>query len=335
MLDDAFWNRRFPRRALPLGAVAALAGCSVTKTETTSSAPAPESDGGPLRRVQPIPGSVLVAEITSESPEKAPFRWVVGGATFDGRFNSVSYFGYNVADGGGQYQPDEPSFAFCIEQDYPQGQQRTMEAYWEFVTSDGTIRYRPLFWQFGRDTGSLAFVLTGDLFTFRAIGAPFVEGPLIMELGTGYLNLYPGSQAAQIALLTGETQTSMITLTAAGAAALQLQTDFSGNSTVGNSAVAFTFFGSGRVTLGTTDSSGGVLNVGSADDVVPLSLRRSGKEGPFVMAVGPDGSTPFQLTAAGEVECGVPGAGVLLRSPDGTRHRVRVDNEGRILVEPA
>lgn len=128
----------------------------------TTAVPTTETQGGTL----PAPTPTTVFSFQPRDPAKGPFNFVIGGATFGGFFDAVSYFGYNVADGGGRAVATEPRFSFNIEQDYFDGTNHLVEAYFEWNIDNsvtgyaaGTKQWRPIFWQFNRTTGDYSFQL--------------------------------------------------------------------------------------------------------------------------------------------------------------------------------
>lgn len=123
--------------------------------------------GGWGKDVQAVQGGTVAAptptRIWSFQPTdaaKAPFRWVIGGASFNGTWDTVMYMGYNVADGGGRAVSAEPMFGFMIEQDYKPsaGANSLLEAYfmWGHPSLTGlTPTRRPIFLRFDRTTGDM------------------------------------------------------------------------------------------------------------------------------------------------------------------------------------
>lgn len=128
-----------------------------------------DSSGTPVAAIAPQNGRML----RSGTRGKAPFVWEVGGADFpDGQggqvFDPVSYFGYNVRNGGEPLQAGEPYASWTIEADYHDGQKRTIEQYLEVRNKANTVNLRPLFFQFNRDATTPQSMFTGA----RIVGNP-------------------------------------------------------------------------------------------------------------------------------------------------------------------
>lgn len=106
------------------------------------------------------PASTRIWSFQPTDAAKAPFRWVIGGASFNGTWDTVMYLGYNVADGGGRAVSAEPQFGFMIEQDYKSSPTANpwVEAYfmWGHSALTGlTPTRRPIFMRFDRTTGDM------------------------------------------------------------------------------------------------------------------------------------------------------------------------------------
>jgi hypothetical protein len=128
-----------------------------------------DSSGNALAAVGPQNGRL----VRPGTRGKAPFVWEVGGADFsDGQggqvFDPVSYFGYNVRDGGEPLQAGEPYASWTIEADYHDGQKRTIEQYLEVRNKANNVNLRPLFFQFNRDATTPQSMFTGA----RIVGNP-------------------------------------------------------------------------------------------------------------------------------------------------------------------
>jgi hypothetical protein len=141
---------------------------------------------------------------------KGPFQWVIGGASFNGTWDTVMFLGYNVADGGGNALASEPSFRWCIEQDYNDGSKRLIESYWEYRNAAGTVQKRPIMLQFNRATdANEQFELRGTTFTFTDWTA-----------GTAFANW--SKSGLSLLAFTGVDQTLAIGAAAGRSSALQM-----------------------------------------------------------------------------------------------------------------
>lgn len=207
------------RQMLAFGGMAAAAvGTSLVRGSPVSA----QTSGPyvPISQVQPgtpdAPLPTTVFEIYPADSSKGPFRMVLGGRPFFGVFDSVMYHGYNIADFGGKVVQSEPSFTFNIEQDYFQsGTQHTIEAYWEFVNSSGSRRYRPFFMQFDRDTGAMnACQFTSPSMIFRPLPTvEYVEEPPYLTLQPGAIQMTPRAGISpQLDLRAPASQHSLISL---------------------------------------------------------------------------------------------------------------------------
>jgi hypothetical protein len=90
-----------------------------------------------------------------------PFVWELGGQTFNGTWDPVSYFGYNVQNLNTPIVSGEPTAAYVLEGDYNDGSKHTMEQYLELHSSGG-VNMRPLFFQVKRDATTPETFLTGS-----------------------------------------------------------------------------------------------------------------------------------------------------------------------------
>jgi hypothetical protein len=68
----------------------------------------------------------------------APFVMKVGGSTYNGRFDQIFYYGYNV----GAINPAEPILQWNIEADYDNGSARLMEHNLDYSDATGTVAKR-------------------------------------------------------------------------------------------------------------------------------------------------------------------------------------------------
>jgi len=86
---------------------------------------------------------------------EAAFQHIIGGATFDGEWDPVSYMGYNVDNG----DPTEPTVRWCIEGNYFHGGVRDFEVYLEYISVGATVTRRPIFIAINKATGDTSFGL--------------------------------------------------------------------------------------------------------------------------------------------------------------------------------
>ncbi|MFA7265134.1 MAG: hypothetical protein WC054_02380 [Candidatus Nanopelagicales bacterium] len=153
-----------------------------------------------IPQVRQQPGTALnpTAEIVWEyqpaDTNRGPFRWIIGGAAFNGEFDPVMYLGYNVADGGGLAKAGEPSFRWNIESHYDDGAKDTFETYWEYMSGDMSAQKRPIFLQMRKSDGKVfAFLLRTDTLylTDEAADLPYVmfnPGAIAMPARAGQSN---------------------------------------------------------------------------------------------------------------------------------------------------
>ncbi|MEA2495169.1 MAG: hypothetical protein QOJ29_3080 [Thermoleophilaceae bacterium] len=111
-----------------------------------------------LQEWQDSSGNALAAVAANgriEQPDTGaghgPWTWETGGQSFNGNFDPVSYFGYNVSNYGRPIKTDEPVTAWVLEADYDTGTMRTMEHYLEARSANQVVSMRPLFFQTKRD----------------------------------------------------------------------------------------------------------------------------------------------------------------------------------------
>lgn len=98
------------------------------------------------------PTPEMVWTFQPRDSSKAPFAWLVGGASFNGRWNPVVYQGYNCGGSkGGRANLSEPLARVVIETDYDDGNSRAVEIYSEFESANGAVRLRPYFFKIDRN----------------------------------------------------------------------------------------------------------------------------------------------------------------------------------------
>jgi uncharacterized membrane protein len=113
--------------------------------------------------------TIWKAQDATGGSTKGPFQLIVGGSLFASTIDNTMYFGYNLADGGGNTVSTEPAFGFVIEQDYQVASTHFVESYFEWHDIGGSLGKRPIFWQFNRATGSLVSM------NIRSNGMSFTE----------------------------------------------------------------------------------------------------------------------------------------------------------------
>lgn len=119
-------------------------------------------------------------------PATGPFRWSIGGAHFNGRWDPVMYFGFNYEPTGLPTRPGEPRAAWVIEADYDDGSKRTIEQYCEIASANGELRIRPFFFQVKRDATTYETFMTRS----TVQGNPFVVTYPDGDGGTQMLSIH-------------------------------------------------------------------------------------------------------------------------------------------------
>lgn len=116
------------------------------------------------------PEETTVWQFQPRDTAKGPYTWHFHGATFNGTWDTVMYFGYNASGAGGRVNTSEPSFRWAIEQDYEVVEgEHWLESYWEYVHSNGLTSGRPIFVRINRDDGLM------EGFDIRSSGVAFTD----------------------------------------------------------------------------------------------------------------------------------------------------------------
>lgn len=130
----------------------------------------------------------------SGSVANAPWECHIGGATFDGTWDSVMYLGYNASRGA---SPAEPTLRQCIEASYDVGARVDMEMYWEFLSANGAVGWRPIMMTVNRESPHEATMT----FTGR--------NSLNFVAATSQLDIYMRGSAGQSVQIAEQNRTSI------------------------------------------------------------------------------------------------------------------------------
>ena len=148
-------------------------------------------------------GRVLY-RIQPSLPARGPMGVSYGEPTFNrGVVDPVLMFGYN-ADITGPALAGENSWAFSFEGHYDDGSgQIKMENYTQYISADGTVTKRPIFWQFNRTTNALTaseyMAAIGDGLNGGGFNVNYDDGTptgsRIMQLNKGGVQFVPSGAA--------------------------------------------------------------------------------------------------------------------------------------------
>lgn len=154
----AVTRRGVAKRIAAVSAVVALPALAAPRTASAEAEfiPASTLQGGTIAN----PVRETIWSFQPVDPRTAPFRWSVGGAAFNNRWNPVMYFGFNYEPTGLPTRAGEPRAAWVIEADYDDGAKRTIEQYCEIASADGRLRVRPFFFQVRRDATTYETFMT-------------------------------------------------------------------------------------------------------------------------------------------------------------------------------
>lgn len=121
--------------------------------------------------------------------DKGPFALGIGGASFNGVWDTVMYLGYNVDTGGGRRLNTEPAFYLAIEQDYVAnaGGHHLIESYFEYMSADGGFTRRPLFFHIDRTSNGCTVEIAAHGLSFTDWDDNAVEFASMSHDGALYL----------------------------------------------------------------------------------------------------------------------------------------------------
>ncbi|MEA2231777.1 MAG: hypothetical protein QOD83_1593 [Solirubrobacteraceae bacterium] len=177
------------RRGVGKRIVAASAVAAATALEAPAAAQtfagliaASTTQGGTVAQ----PGPETIWSFQPVDPNTGPFRWTVGGASFNGRWDPVMYFGFNYEPTGFASHAGEPRAAWVIEADYDDGTKRTVEQYCEIASANDRLRIRPFFFQVKRDATTYETFMTRSSIQGNPFVVTFPDG----DGGTEMLLVY-------------------------------------------------------------------------------------------------------------------------------------------------
>lgn len=240
---------------------------------------------------------------------RAPFTWHVHGATFNGTWDPVMYFGYNCTGAGGRIVAGEPSFRFAIEIDYEhtEGQNHWLEAYFEWDAPSGAsapMDGRPFFWRFDRTTGTIVG------FDIKSKGIAFTHwdndsnqfgslGPTGLSLGS--LGPVANNNGVTLALNPAVGFGSAFQMQHGAANAWILSTNSSTNVALTVGVTPTMWFYAGRVSLGIEDNSAVFTAQDAAfgGDVFVGKAHASGQTGALFQAESSGGTAWWKVNQNG------------------------------------